>query len=145
MNVVYDSSSIETIKGGAGSSGTEEGNEMEANQIAEKIFSSMQNASMDDWKALNALMKQVEKNDLNQAMIWIETGKLPTVMPENKKAARRKPLDLAAPYTSVILNVSYAQKDEAKAYGAKWHPTRKFWYFPAYQNTPIPEGLKKFI
>ena len=29
-----------------------------------------------------------------------------------------------------ILNVPYAEKDEARALGARWNPTRKKWYVP---------------
>ncbi|WP_229204680.1 DUF5710 domain-containing protein [Duganella sp. CF458] len=29
-----------------------------------------------------------------------------------------------------VLNVPYAEKDEAKRLGAKWDPTRKKWYVP---------------
>ena len=29
-----------------------------------------------------------------------------------------------------VLKVPYAEKDEAKALGARWNPTRKSWYVP---------------
>jgi hypothetical protein len=29
-----------------------------------------------------------------------------------------------------VLNVPYAEKDQARALGAKWNPTRKTWYVP---------------
>lgn len=33
--------------------------------------------------------------------------------------------------TKTYLNVPYAQKDEAKALGARWDPANKKWYVPA--------------
>jgi hypothetical protein len=30
----------------------------------------------------------------------------------------------------VLLNVPYAEKDDAKALGARWNPTRRRWYVP---------------
>lgn len=30
----------------------------------------------------------------------------------------------------MLLNVPYAEKDEAKALGARWNPTRRSWYVP---------------
>ncbi|QNA89118.1 hypothetical protein G4G28_12695 [Massilia sp. Dwa41.01b] len=30
----------------------------------------------------------------------------------------------------IVLKVPYAEKDEAKALGARWNPTRKCWYIP---------------
>ncbi len=30
----------------------------------------------------------------------------------------------------LLLKVPYAEKDEAKALGARWNPTRKCWYVP---------------
>ena len=33
--------------------------------------------------------------------------------------------------SKIYLNVPYAQKDAAKALGAKWDPTHKKWYVPA--------------
>ena len=33
--------------------------------------------------------------------------------------------------TKTYLNVSYAEKDAAKALGAKWDPKKKQWYVPA--------------
>jgi 8-oxo-dGTP pyrophosphatase MutT (NUDIX family) len=39
------------------------------------------------------------------------------------------------------LNVSYAQKDIAKAAGAKWDADKKKWYYP---NGEIPEALREF-
>lgn len=30
----------------------------------------------------------------------------------------------------IFLKVPYAEKDEAKALGARWNPTRKCWYVP---------------
>ncbi|MGW8393674.1 DUF5710 domain-containing protein [Pseudoduganella sp. HUAS MS19] len=34
----------------------------------------------------------------------------------------------------IVLNVPYAEKDEAKKLGAKWDPTRKKWYVPQGVN-----------
>jgi len=40
------------------------------------------------------------------------------------------------PNTKVYLNVAYAEKEEAKALGAKWDPTKKKWYAPEFcKNT----------
>ena len=33
------------------------------------------------------------------------------------------------------LNVPYAEKDAAKALGARWDPSRKQWYVPADKDT----------
>lgn len=30
----------------------------------------------------------------------------------------------------IVLKVAYAEKDQAKALGARWNPTRKAWYIP---------------
>ena len=35
------------------------------------------------------------------------------------------------------LNVPYAQKDAAKALGAKWDPAKKRWYAPADKDTSL--------
>lgn len=40
------------------------------------------------------------------------------------------------------LNVPYAEKDRAKAAGAKWDPDKKKWYHPGGE---LPEGLKRFV
>lgn len=40
------------------------------------------------------------------------------------------------------LNVSYAEKDEAKKHGAKWDAVKKKWYMPKGQS--LPEALKKY-
>ena len=37
----------------------------------------------------------------------------------------------------LYLSVPYAQKDEAKALGARWDPSRKRWY--------VPEGIDKSL
>lgn len=35
----------------------------------------------------------------------------------------------------ILLKVPYAEKDEAKALGARWNPTRKCWYVPDGKDT----------
>ncbi|MGY6274187.1 DUF5710 domain-containing protein [Methylomonas sp. MgM2] len=39
------------------------------------------------------------------------------------------------PESKTYLNVPYAEKDAAKARGARWDPTNKKWYVPAGKNT----------
>jgi hypothetical protein len=39
-------------------------------------------------------------------------------------------IDFSAPQTMQFLDVPYADKDGAKALGARWNPTRKRWYVP---------------
>jgi Domain of unknown function (DUF5710) len=42
----------------------------------------------------------------------------------------------------IYLNVPFAEKDQAKKLGARWHPTRKQWYIPAETNpTPFARWL----
>lgn len=115
------------------------------NALAEKIIAAMAKASTEEWKALNAVLSALERGNSQAAQQWVDTGILPAVKEEKKPAKKRKPLDLAAPYTSIVLNVSFADKDRAKAAGAKWHPTRKFWYFPCYAQDAIPEAIRAFI
>lgn len=43
---------------------------------------------------------------------------------------------------ATYLNVPYAEKNGAKALGAKWDKFKKKWYFPAGKE--MPEGLKKY-
>lgn len=57
----------------------------------------------------------------------------------------------------LLLNVPYAEKDEAKALGARWNPEIKKWYAPSPYKYPnfykcmglptscIPPGLWKYI
>jgi len=48
----------------------------------------------------------------------------------------------AAPAQTTILNVPYAEKDEAKKLGAKWDSTRKKWYVPQGVN---PEPFSRWL
>lgn len=41
------------------------------------------------------------------------------------------------PDTKIYLNVPYAQKDEAKALGARWDATSKKWYVPADKDISL--------
>ena len=41
----------------------------------------------------------------------------------------------------VYLEVSYAQKDEAKLFGARWDLRKKLWYFP---GEVLPKELEQF-
>lgn len=41
------------------------------------------------------------------------------------------------PDTKIYLNVPYAQKDEAKALGARWDATNKKWYVPADKDITL--------
>jgi hypothetical protein len=47
---------------------------------------------------------------------------------------------------TTFLNVPYAEKDEARALGARWNPTRKRWYVPdgvaleAFQKWALEPG-----
>lgn len=41
------------------------------------------------------------------------------------------------PHTKTYLNVPYAQKDEAKALGAKWDAATKKWYVPADRDIAL--------
>ena len=39
--------------------------------------------------------------------------------------------------SKIYLNVSYAEKDEAKKLGAKWDPAKKKWYMPMSMNIEL--------
>jgi len=39
--------------------------------------------------------------------------------------------------SKTYLNVPYAQKDEAKALGARWDPANKKWYIPTNKDTTL--------
>lgn len=42
----------------------------------------------------------------------------------------------------ILLKVPYAEKDEAKALGARWNPTRKCWYIPdGKDNAPFARWI----
>ena len=41
----------------------------------------------------------------------------------------------------IYLEIAYAQKDEAKSFGARWDPKEKRWYFP---GDVLPEELERF-
>lgn len=41
-----------------------------------------------------------------------------------------------------FLNVPYAEKDEARALGARWNPGRKRWYVP---DGAAPEAFQKWL
>jgi Domain of unknown function (DUF5710)/SNF2-related domain len=41
----------------------------------------------------------------------------------------------------IYLEIAYAQKDEAKPFGARWDPKEKRWYFP---GDVLPEELERF-
>lgn len=114
-------------------------------ELANKIADAMGTADHATWTKLDALLTLLEKGNMAPALRWSETGEFLEAAPAQKVTKARRPLDLAAPHTSIVLNVPFARKDEAKAAGAKWHPTRKFWYFPATANTEIPEAIKQFI
>jgi len=43
---------------------------------------------------------------------------------------------------TTFLNVPYAEKDEARALGARWNPGRKRWYLPA---GVAPEPFQKWL
>lgn len=42
---------------------------------------------------------------------------------------------------TIYLNVGFAQKDIAKAAGAKWDANSRRWYYP---GDDLPESLRKF-
>jgi len=41
----------------------------------------------------------------------------------------------------IYLEIAYAKKDEAKAFGVRWDPKEKLWYFP---GDVLPEELERF-
>src|SRR5258705_10959517 len=41
----------------------------------------------------------------------------------------------------IYLEITYAQKDEAKPFGVRWDPKEKLWYFP---GDVLPEELERF-
>ena len=41
----------------------------------------------------------------------------------------------------IYLEIAYAQKDEAKPFGARWDPKEKLWYFP---GDVLPKELERF-
>lgn len=56
--------------------------------------------------------------------------------------AERKASSSSSQSSVTYLNVPYAEKDGAKALGAKWDKFKKKWYLPAGKE--MPEGLKKY-
>jgi len=40
----------------------------------------------------------------------------------------------------IYLEIAYAQKDEAKPFGARWDPKEKLWYFP---GDVLPKELER--
>lgn len=56
--------------------------------------------------------------------------------------AERKAASSSSQSSATYLNVPYAEKDGAKALGAKWDKFKKKWYLPAGKE--MPEGLKKY-
>lgn len=53
------------------------------------------------------------------------------IMEAIKEMQERQPAERAARPGVHLLNVPYAEKDEAKRLGAKWDATRRKWYVPA--------------
>jgi hypothetical protein len=41
----------------------------------------------------------------------------------------------------IYLEITYAQKDEAKPFGVRWDPKEKLWYFP---GDVLPKELERF-
>ena len=41
----------------------------------------------------------------------------------------------------IYLEITYAQKDEAKLFGVRWDPKEKLWYFP---GDVLPQELERF-
>jgi Domain of unknown function (DUF5710) len=48
---------------------------------------------------------------------------------------------ICVPKQSCYLEITYAQKDEAKPFGVRWDPKEKLWYFP---GDVLPEELERF-
>ena len=49
------------------------------------------------------------------------------------------------PQSKIYLNVPYAQKDAAKALGARWDPTHKKWYVPGNINVSLFDAWRSDI
>jgi hypothetical protein len=41
----------------------------------------------------------------------------------------------------IYLEITYAQKDEAKPFGVRWDPKEKLWYFP---GDVLPKEFERF-
>jgi uncharacterized protein DUF5710 len=41
----------------------------------------------------------------------------------------------------IYLEITYAQKDDAKPFGVRWDPKEKLWYFP---GDVLPQELERF-
>jgi Domain of unknown function (DUF5710) len=48
---------------------------------------------------------------------------------------------ICVPKQSCYLEITYAQKDEAKPFGVRWDPKEKLWYFP---GDVLPKELERF-
>lgn len=57
----------------------------------------------------------------------------PVFSPPSRASFASKPVEMTDGAT--ILAVPFAQKDQAKALGAKWNPERKVWFVPAGRPT----------
>ena len=44
-------------------------------------------------------------------------------------------------FQMIYLEITYAQKDEAKPFGFRWDPKEKLWYFP---GDVLPQELERF-
>jgi Domain of unknown function (DUF5710) len=44
-------------------------------------------------------------------------------------------------FQMIYLEITYAQKDEAKPFGVRWDPKEKLWYFP---GDVLPQELERF-
>ncbi len=61
---------------------------------------------------------------------------------QKQKEEKEKQIQIKNSYPITYLNVSYDERFEAKAHGAKWNSSLSKWY---YQGQSLPEQLKKFL
>lgn len=86
--------------------------------------------------------KRVPKTEAELAATPIhEPAKMETPVSQSPPK-EHKLRDIPGKGKGVILTVPFADKDTAKAYGARWSPDLKKWYHP--EGKEMPEGLKRW-
>lgn len=117
--------------------------------VRRKIDSAMDSAKGGDVKRIGVVADAFQRwstqgryGDLPSIVsAFIVSGELPNIA--DKKINPRPKRGIVVSHLAIELNVPFGEKDFAKKYGAKWHPTRKVWY---YENgKSLPKELERFL
>lgn len=60
-----------------------------------------------------------------------------------KKKAKRTGAQIVITYNDIFLDIPYSDREIAKKAGAKWHPTKKRWYYKDAKS--LPPALYKYL